>query len=61
MGIKHQYPDYKVNQVNVGFNFLTEYHQSLKNDLNEHLTGKDEEEKQYLITKSQKFNHITKR
>ena len=61
MGIKHQYPDYKVNQVNVGFNFLAEYHQSLKNDLNEHLTGKDEEEKQYLITKSQKFNHITKR
>ena len=61
MGIKHQYPDYKVNQVNVGFDFLAEYHQSLKNDLNEHLTGKDEEETQYLITKSQKFDHITKR
>ena len=59
-GIKHQYPDYKVNQVNVGFNFLAEYHQSLKNDLNEHLTGKDEEETQYLMMKSQKFDHITK-
>ena len=60
MGIKHQYPDYKVNQVNVGFDFLAEYHQSLKNDLNEHLTGKDEEETQYLMMKSQKFDHITK-
>ena len=33
-GIKQQYPDYKVNQVNVVFDFLAEYHQSLKNDLN---------------------------
>ena len=54
-GIRHQYPDYKVNQVNVVFDFLTEYHQSLKNDLNEHLTGKKEEEAQYLM------DHITKR
>ena len=37
-GIRHQYPDYKVKQqVNVVFDFLAEYHQSLKNDLNEHL------------------------
>ncbi|XP_067056937.1 uncharacterized protein [Acropora muricata] len=54
-GIRHQYPDYKVNQVNVVFDFLAEYHQSLKNDLNEHLTGKNEEEAQYLIMKSQKW------
>ena len=54
-GIKQQYPDYKVNQVNVVFDFLAEYHQSLKNDLNEHLTGKNEEETQYLIMKSQKW------
>ena len=54
-GIRHQYPDYKVNQVNVVFYFLAEYHQSLKNDLNEHLTGKNEEEAQYLIMKSQKW------
>ena len=54
-GIKHQYPDYKVNQVNVIFDFLAEYHQSLKNDLNEHLTGKNKEETQYLIMKSQKW------
>ena len=54
-GIKHQYPDYKVNQINVVFDFLAEYHQSLKNDLNEHLTGKNEEETQYLIMKSQKW------
>ena len=53
-GIKQQYPDYKVNQVNVVFDFLAEYHQSLKNDLNEHLTGKNEEETQYLIMKNQK-------
>ena len=33
--IKHQYSDYKVSQVNVVFDFLAEYHQSLKNDLNE--------------------------
>ena len=26
-GIKQQYPDYKVNQVNVVFDFLAEYHQ----------------------------------
>ena len=48
-GIKHQYPDYKVNQVNVVFDSLAEYDESLKNDLNEHLTGKNEEETQYLI------------
>ena len=54
-GFKQQYPDYKVNQVNVVFDFLAEYHQSLKNDLNEHLTGKNEEETQYLIMKSQKW------
>ncbi|XP_068675406.1 uncharacterized protein [Montipora capricornis] len=54
-GIKQQYPDYKVNQVNVVFDFLAEYHQCLKNDLNEHLTGKNEEETQYLIMKSQKW------
>lgn len=54
-GIRHQYPDYKVNQVNVVFDFLAEYHQSLKNDLNEHLTGKNEEEAEYLIMKSQKW------
>jgi len=54
-GIKHQYPDYKVNQENAVFDFLAEYHQSLKNDLNEHLTGKNEEETQYLIMKSQKW------
>jgi len=30
--------------------FLAEYHQSLKNDLNEHLTGKNE-----IIMKSQKW------
>ena len=53
-GIKHQYLDYKVNQVNVVFDFLAEYNQSLKDDLNEHLTGKNEEETQYLIMKSQK-------
>ena len=29
-------------------------YKSLKNDLNEHLTGKNEEETQYLIMKSQK-------
>ena len=40
-----------VNQVNIVFNFLAEYHQSLKNDLNEHLTRKNEEETQYLIMK----------
>ena len=51
----YQYPDYKVNHVNVVFDFLAEYHQSLKNDLNEHLTGKNEEETQYLIMKSQKW------
>ena len=51
-GIKHQYPDYEVNQVNVVFDFLAEYHQSLKNDLDEHLTRKNEEERQYLIIKS---------
>ena len=47
----------KVNQVNVVFDFLAEYQQSLKNDLNEHLTGKNEEETQYLhvIMKSQKW------
>ena len=54
-GIKQQYPDYKVNQVNVVFDFLAEYHQSLKNDLNEHLAGKNEEETQYLIMNSQKW------
>ena len=54
-GIKHQYPDYKVIPVNVVFDFLAEYHQSLKNDRNEHLTGKTEEETQYLIMKSQKW------
>ena len=54
-GIRHQYPDYKINQVNVVFDFLAEYHQSLKNDLNEDLTGKNEEEAQYLIMKSQKW------
>ena len=53
-GINHQYPVYKVNQVNVVFDFLAEYHQSLKNDPNEHLTGKNEEETQYLIMKSHK-------
>ena len=53
-GIRHQYPYYKVIQVNVVFDFLAEYHQSLKNDLNEHLTGKNEEEARYLIMKSQK-------
>ena len=37
--IEHQYPDYKVSQVNVVFDLLVEYHQSLKNYLNEHLTG----------------------
>ena len=47
-GIKHQYPDYRVNQLNV------EYHQSLRNDLNEHLTF-NEKETQYLIMKSQKW------
>ena len=51
-GIKHQYPDYKVNQVNEVFDFLAEYHQSLKDDLNEHLTRKNEEKTQYLIIKS---------
>ena len=25
-GIRHQYPDYKVNQVNAVFDFLAEYH-----------------------------------
>ena len=50
-----QYPDYKVNQVNVAFGFLAEYHLSLKNDLTEHLTGKNEDETQYLIMKSQKW------
>ena len=54
-GIRHQYPDYKVNQVNVVFDFLVEYHQSLKNDLNDHLTGKNGEEAQYLKMKSQKW------
>ena len=54
-GIRHQYPDYKVNQVNVVFDFPAEYQQSLKNDLNEHLTGMDEQEAQYLIMKSQKW------
>ena len=39
----------KVNQVNVVFDSLAEYDESLKNDLNEHLTGKNEEETQYLI------------
>ena len=53
-GIKHRYPDYKVNQVNVVFDFLAEYHQSLKNDLNEHLRAKNEET-QYLVMKSQKW------
>ena len=51
-GIRRQYPDYKVNQVNGVFDFLAEYPQSLKNDLNEHLTGKNEEEAQYLTMKS---------
>ena len=37
------------------FDFLAEYHKSLKNDLNEHLTGKNKEETQYLIMKSQKW------
>ena len=55
VGIKHRYSDYKVNQANVLFGFLAEYHQSLKNDLNEHLTGKNEEEMQHLIMKSQKW------
>ena len=58
-GIKHQYPDYKVNQVNVVFDFLAEYHKGLKNDIDlnnlKHLTEKNEEETQYLITKSQKW------
>ena len=54
-GIRHHYLDYKVKQVNVVFDFLAEYHQSLKNDLNEHSTGKNEEEEQYLIMKSQKW------
>ena len=53
--IKHQYSDYKVNQVNVAFDFLAEYHQSLKNDLKEHLTTKNEEETQYLIMKNEKW------
>ena len=53
-GIKHQYPGYKVNQVKVVFDFLAKYHHSLKNDLNEHFTGKNEEETLYLIMKSQK-------
>lgn len=58
-GIKHQYPDYKVNRVNVVFDFLAEYHQSLKNDLNEHLTGKNKEE---TISNDEKpeVDHITK-
>ena len=54
-GIKHRYPDYKVNQANVLFDFLAEYHPTLKNDLNEHLTGKNKEEMQHLIMKSQKW------
>ena len=54
-GTRHQYPDYKVNQANVAFGFLAEYHQSLKNDLTEHLTGKNEDETQCLIMKSQKW------
>ena len=54
-GIRHQYLDYKVNQVNLVFDFRAEYHQSLKNDLNEHLAGNNEEEAQYLIMKSQKW------
>ena len=54
-GIRHQNPDYKVNHITVVFDFLAEYHQSLKNDLNEHLTGKNEEEAQYIIMKSQKW------
>ena len=61
-GIKQQYPDYKVNQVNAVFDFLAEYHQSLKNDLNEHLTGKNEEET-LTISNNEKpeMDHITKR
>ncbi|KAK2566348.1 hypothetical protein P5673_009848 [Acropora cervicornis] len=35
--------------------YAAEYHQSLKNDLNEHLRGKNEEEVQYPIMKSQKW------
>ena len=48
-GIQHQYPDYKVNQVNVVFDFLAGYHQSLKDDLNKHLTEMNDKETQYLI------------
>ena len=56
--IKHQYLDYKVNQVNEVFSRFPGMRRislNLKNDLNEHLTGKIEEETQYLIMKSQKW------
>jgi len=54
-GIKQLYPDYKVTQVNIVFDFLAGYHQSMKNELDEHLTDKNEDETQYLIMKSQKW------
>ena len=53
--IKHQYLDYKINQVSVVFDFLAECYQGLQNNVNEYLTGKKEEETQYLI-----MDHITK-
>ena len=58
LGIKHQYPDYKFSKVNAVFDFLAEYHQIMKNDLNEYETGKNEEETQYLtnIMKSHKIS-----
>ena len=61
-GIKHQYPDYKVNQVNVVFDFLAEYHQSLKNDLNEHLTLRKERRRDAISNNEKpEMDHITKR
>ena len=51
-GIKHQYPDYKVNQLyNVVFDFLAESPPDFEEAVNEHFRN-EEEETHHLIMKA---------
>ena len=53
-GIKQLYPNHRIIQVNIVFDFLSNYHLNLKAEIQENITA-SQEEANYLLLKSQKW------
>ena len=53
-GIQQLYPSHKVTQVNLVFDFLGNYHKTLKSQVQDHITA-SKKETSYLLLKSQKW------